>query len=167
MKHDERKCPACAEPVKIEALVCKHCGKQFDPADVARAKKQQRNSMLGGFAVLVIILLAIGTCSSSDDADPKAVAEKAEDKRMGRQCLSPWDGANRSFVDAVKSQLRDPDSFEHESTRLAPVENGKHAAVMQYRAKNGFGGYNRAIAVGDINAADCSATVDTIDSKVE
>lgn len=167
MKHDERKCPACAEPVKIEALVCKHCGKQFDPADIARAKKQQRNSTLGGFAVLAVVVLGIAKCASDSDADPKAVAELAEDKRMGRHCLNGSGHSNISFVQAVKSQLRDPESFEHEETRLAPVENGKHAAVMQYRAKNGFGGYNRAVAVGDINTDDCSATIDTADSKLE
>jgi hypothetical protein len=31
-----RKCPICAEEIKIEALKCKHCGSTFDPYDVEK-----------------------------------------------------------------------------------------------------------------------------------
>ena len=32
----EKKCPACAEIIKLEALKCRFCGHQFDPQEVAR-----------------------------------------------------------------------------------------------------------------------------------
>lgn len=31
-KHPVKRCPYCAEIVKLEAEVCKHCGKDFAPA---------------------------------------------------------------------------------------------------------------------------------------
>jgi hypothetical protein len=30
-KHPVKKCPFCAEIVKLEAKVCKHCGRDFEP----------------------------------------------------------------------------------------------------------------------------------------
>lgn len=33
---DEKKCPSCAEKIKLEALKCKYCGETFDPADVKK-----------------------------------------------------------------------------------------------------------------------------------
>jgi hypothetical protein len=33
--HDSRKCPFCAETIKQEAVVCKHCGRDVPPAPAA------------------------------------------------------------------------------------------------------------------------------------
>lgn len=32
----EKKCPACAEIIKLEAVKCRFCGQQFDPEEVSR-----------------------------------------------------------------------------------------------------------------------------------
>ncbi len=64
-----RKCPACAELILPEAVVCKHCGQEVkaDPghyyrADLAakdaEAKKQIK--LIMGFAVVVALILAAG-----------------------------------------------------------------------------------------------------------
>jgi len=33
---DTKKCPACAELIKLEAIKCRFCGESFDPDDVAQ-----------------------------------------------------------------------------------------------------------------------------------
>jgi hypothetical protein len=90
----------------------------------------------------------------------KAEAAKAkENQRRGFDCLSAWDGSNASLVQQVKDQLRVPDSFEHIETRITPEVNGKHNIMMEYRAKNGFGGMNVATAVGTVDHQTCDATL--------
>jgi hypothetical protein len=79
--------------------------------------------------------IASETAPGQTDAD-------SEDRRKGRHCLSKWDGSNRSTVDQIKAQLREPDSFEHIETSIYPNDNGEHGSWIQYRARNGFGGMN-------------------------
>lgn len=40
---EEKKCPMCAEKVKYEAIICKHCGHKFDP-NIETKKNQVRFS---------------------------------------------------------------------------------------------------------------------------
>lgn len=95
-----------------------------------------------------------------DEAAKLAQAEKAA--RSGLQCLSDWDGSNDSFVELVTARLRDPESFKHYETRIAPRnEKGVNPIVMEYGARNGFGGMNRTVALGFVNPADCKATIIT------
>ncbi|MCS4034516.1 ribosomal protein L32 [Salinibacter ruber] len=42
-KH-EKKCPDCAEYIKIEARVCKHCGREFSDEEVKRQVEERRKS---------------------------------------------------------------------------------------------------------------------------
>lgn len=93
------------------------------------------------------------------EAAQAAAAKEKSDRISGFHCLSAWDGSNRSFVRQVKAQLRDPDSFDHDETRISPVKNGQHLVTMRYRARNGFGGMNVATAIGSVDAASCEATV--------
>lgn len=92
----------------------------------------------------------------------EAAAEAAEEaafREQGFHCLSAWDGSNADLVRQVTAQLRDPDSFEHIETRIAKVVDGKHATFMQYRARNGFGGFNVAAAIASVDTETCMATV--------
>lgn len=83
--------------------------------------------------------------------------ERAEERRKGFHCLSAWDGSHAALVDVVTKSLRDPDSFEHDETRITPVDaKGEHSVIMTFRAKNGFGGTNLESAVGTVRQSDCS-----------
>ena len=100
--------------------------------------------------------------------DPQATAAReaaeatkaADKKRKGFHCLGGWDGSHPGLVAQIESQLRDPDSFEHTETRIAPVnENGTHVLTMRYRARNGFGGMSIGTVMASVDNATCKATI--------
>lgn len=124
--------------------------------------------------VVVFFLLALlssflpdpdGSTNTTDDAaaeeDRVADAKAAADRHQGFHCLSSWDGSNRSTVEQIKRQLREPDSFEHDETKITPVLPGNktHTLSMRYRARNGFGGMNVATALAAIDPASCEAEI--------
>ena len=90
---------------------------------------------------------------AAKQADEKAKAEaklaeakeaeeaklQAEKKASGAHCFSAWDGSLPILKEAVKSVLRNPDSFDHASTTYRR-KGDKIVVTMTYRAQNGFGG---------------------------
>lgn len=96
----------------------------------------------------------------------KYAAERAAEakKRLvenadGHLCLN-MSGENDSVIDQMKPNLREPDSFEHIRTEIGPVmSNGKHALVMRYRARNGFGGMSIGTVEALVSNLDCSAAI--------
>jgi flagellar biosynthesis GTPase FlhF len=94
----------------------------------------------------------------------RQLAEERAARRTGFHCLSSWDGSHRAFRDAVRDQMREPNSFEHIETRVTPVdENGMHTILMQYRARNGFGGMNVGAAFGQYRNDNCNFIILTIE----
>ncbi|MFC3713713.1 zinc ribbon domain-containing protein [Sphingoaurantiacus capsulatus] len=172
---DEKTCPRCAEPVKAAAKICRFCNYDFETGTAALvltapapAKKPDSSAGAIGCLGLLAIIFLISMCSGNDEnkKNPaQEAAEAAEEKRKGFHCLSAWDGSHRAVVDSVKASLRDPDSFEHDETKITPVdEKGKHALSMKFRARNGFGGMNLGVAIASVDNATCGATVVAIDS---
>ena len=53
--------------------------------------------------------------------------------------FSGWNGSNPQFVDAVKSTMNDPSSFEHVETRFKDNNDGTLKLFMKFRGKNAFG----------------------------
>tara|TARA_R110000851_G_scaffold80625_1_gene177313 strand:+ start:274 stop:618 length:345 start_codon:yes stop_codon:yes gene_type:complete len=110
-----------------------------------------------GILIVFTTLFMIVTCGGGEDAsDPAKIAKKAEETRKGFHCLSAWDGSNSSVVRNVKYKMRDPKSFEHIETRIAPVSNGQHTTVMTYRGRNGFGGMVVQTEYATISNSSCS-----------
>ena len=63
---------------------------------------------------------------------------------------------NWPMQEAIKQNLRDPDSFEQVSTTITPVDkNEHHYILMTYRARNGFGGMNVEQAIGVVDHESC------------
>jgi hypothetical protein len=116
-----------------------------------------------GLSVFLAIIFGLLSMCSGPSKTPEQLkaeqAEKLEDQQKGFHCLSAWGGSNRSLVDQIKRQLRNPDSFEHDETRITPEKDGKHTAYMKYRARNGFGGMNVATAVAEVDHNTCEATI--------
>jgi hypothetical protein len=55
-----------------------------------------------------------------------------------RSQFSEYDGSNKYVVEAVKSKMNDPQSFEHVSTHYIEM-NGHIRVGMEFREKNSFG----------------------------
>ena len=91
---------------------------------------------------------------SAGDASRRA---DTADRQKGLHCLSGWSGANRSTVDQVKAQLRNPDSFEHVETKIYGNDGGEHGLWMTYRAENGFGGINVERIYARVDHESCNA----------
>jgi hypothetical protein len=93
----------------------------------------------------------------------EAAQKKAAERASGLHCLSAWDGSNRSMVEQVEGRLRDPDSFKHYETRIGKIDKkGEHLLIMEYGARNGFGGMNRQVAMGVVNGDTCDARVTSL-----
>ena len=93
----------------------------------------------------------------------EAAQKKAAEQASGLHCLSSWDGSNRSMVREVEGRLRDPDSFKHYETRIGKIDKkGEHLLIMEYGARNGFGGMNRQVAMGVVNGETCDARVTSL-----
>lgn len=61
--------------------------------------------------------------------------------------------------DAIKMQLRDPDSYQLAGFTVDP--NNSRTAVATFRARNGFGGYNVGQAVCTLEADGTRAVLTT------
>lgn len=82
-----------------------------------------------------------------EDAKPLADAIKSQqakaDAVAARQAavkllFSPWDGSVHSVEEAIKSRLKDPDSYKHVETRFTDSGSGNVTVFTQYRARNSF-----------------------------
>ncbi|MCW2392268.1 zinc ribbon domain-containing protein [Sphingobium sp. B11D3A] len=103
MKANEKKCPRCAEVIKKDARVCKHCGYEYSEAQIAADKAQEaKNQQNGaiGCVVLIVVILLISMFSSSNEkptpandteqvaaispAEAKALEERNKDQIAAR-----------------------------------------------------------------------------------
>ena len=67
----------------------------------------------------------------------KKLADEREKKNIEAQ-FSPWDGSHNLSVKIIKSRLRDPNSFEHNSTRYINRVDGKITVFTNFSATNLF-----------------------------
>ena len=100
---------------------------------------------------------------AAEQAAEAAQFQIAERRRVenknGQMCLDS-SGENEATVEALVPTLREPDSFEHVSTMIGPVNSdGTHNLVMRYRAKNGFGGVSFGTTRAIVSNVDCSSTI--------
>lgn len=87
MAISEVKCPRCAEMVKADAKVCKHCGHEFTAEQLAANKREASKLKQGAIGCLAIIVLLVigaaifggssGTGNQSGPADNVAAAPPA------------------------------------------------------------------------------------------
>ena len=85
-------------------------------------------------------IAAAGAAARASAAAAAAAAKKAEEEKKDSELRIMVAGAR-----SLKKNMRDPDSFVLETA----LQMSSGAVCYAYRAKNGFGGYNRAVAYYD------------------
>ncbi|TPL01370.1 hypothetical protein FJ938_20845 [Mesorhizobium sp. B2-4-14] len=122
-----------------------------------RMSEHDAAKKIAGWILIAVAAFALlRTCSKEGGHTDIAAREEPKD---GSQCFSGWDGSSRELVRLVTERLRDPDSFQHSTTKTSePDKSGHRTVLMEYRAKNGFGGYNVGYATGSLNISDCTIT---------
>jgi len=90
-----------------------------------------------GFVVLAIIIVIIyAMCGGEEEVKKDAATLRKEKIEKG---FSAWNGSHTKLVEAVKSSMNDPNSFEHVETKYWDRDS-LLVVKMEYTGKNGFGG---------------------------
>ena len=100
-----------------------------------------------------------------EDEDARDDArEEIEERHRGFHCLSSWDGNHRGMTELIKAKLNDPDSMETRETRIALVNSKvQHRIIVNFTARNAFGGVVRSRAFGLVDNETCEATITSIE----
>ena len=136
--------------------------------EVAVKKTSTGNAILGCLVIIIAIVAIIVACavsiSGSSESSDSSGSEDAEDKRKGFHCLSPWDGNHNGLEALIRAELKDPNSMETIETRITPVDaNGSHRVILEYRARNSFGGMAQGVALGSVDNDTCRAVLLSIE----
>lgn len=166
-----RLCPACGTTAVASADACPKCGQSFrvssDPLNGSHSSNSA--SIIAVFLGLALpffgVMFLLSRCDGEAEKSPEQIRAEAkniaENRDRGLHCLNGWDGSLPALNEAVKSQLRVPDSFEHVDTIIAPKRSdNRHDIMMKYRARNGFGGLNVEHVKGTVSNADCSVRIE-------
>ena len=117
-------------------------------------QKQQdlKNGCIGCLSVSAILVLGVVACSALFSPKEQTAKEKADEwyeKISDNTCER-----------VLKGQLRDPDSYRANGDFLTTEDTGTQKKLTwEFRAKNGFGGYNTGIAVCNVMKDNSSVSV--------
>lgn len=148
MRGDEKKCPDCAEIIKKDAAVCKHCGHKFSAEEVAAARSQMRNSKAIGWGALVAVVLLLAYCVDTTPATNTSLASGGTNEAMpsdaflnaGGSATEPSRWSYREDRDEMRNRT---DKFaetvsENEQDFDFPYNGGSHVTLrlQKFRSNN-------------------------------
>ena len=124
-------CSECKKEISTDAKVCPHCG---------TTKPHPKKTSNATWALLALLIIG-GISSSMQDKtpEPQKTPEQIKQDAIDTERTSNAIQA-RSML---KQSLKDPDSLQLDEALT--MEN--KTVCMQYKAKNGFGGYSAESAV--------------------
>jgi hypothetical protein len=128
------KCDECAREVSDTAPHCPGCGAKV------RKPTSRLTLIIGGF-----ILVAIGSSVFSSNSNSAKPAPQKTPQQLAAEAKK--EAAFQRTADItrqLKAALRDPESVQWESIR---ANDDASLVCLQYRARNGFGGMNREVAI--------------------
>ena len=140
-----------------------HLGDEPQSESALKSSSGSKRDIALGFTILGVLgALVVGVVFGAlwifgGDSEP------SEDRLNGFHCLSSWDGNHDGLERLVKPLLNDPNSMETFKTHIGRVSNGEHRIIMEFGARNAFGGMVRMTAYGWVDHEDCTATLDYID----
>jgi hypothetical protein len=109
------------------------------PPEDTQKQQDMKNGCIGCLAVIAILVVGVGACSALFGPKEKTAQEK----------LDEWyrDISDNTCERVLKEKLRDPDSYRKSGEFMVSDDTGKQKKLIwEFRAKNGFGGYNAGIA---------------------
>jgi hypothetical protein len=140
------KCPDCGNEVSDRAPSCPKCGapigaRQAVPPSAQPVPPPKKKTSILTWGCLTLIVLAVigGVLSKTTGGNPQPAAPSAEQQKEDQAVKIALVGAG-----LLKKSMRDPDSFKLEQVLVMDKTN---AVCYDYRARNGFGGYNKGQAV--------------------
>lgn len=127
-------------------------------------------TIVGIFVLVLVLAVVVGLAADKETAPEREATRSTEDaanRRQGFHCLSAWDGNHDGLERLVKGELNDPDSMVTHETRIAPVVTNNsgqqgHAIIMEFGARNAFGGMVRHEARGWVDHETCAATLEWV-----
>lgn len=122
------KCHECGHTVSDSASACPACG----------AKPKKKIGIGGLIIAAIFTLFVVRYVASSVDKTDSTARPPADPQAELRHSTAV------AALRAVKKSLRDPDSAQWESVR---VSDNATIVCIEYRAKNGFGGYSKEFAI--------------------
>lgn len=134
-------CKECKRQVSDKAGKCPNCGAKV---------KTPTSKFTKVFTVLLVAGVTFGIFGSFDERQEKERHEAAlTPEQREQQEKAANDAAKRTmaakfFFALLKQSARDPDSVKLESLLVNDIGT---VACSQYRARNGFGGMNKGVAV--------------------
>jgi len=131
------RCPDCRTEVSDQAEACRQCGRPIRSPKTSTRTPRKTSPTTWGCLILVVLAVIGGIVTESNK--PSGGSNDAEQEKENAAAARAQVGAR-----ILKRAMRDPDSFKLDS---ALVMTGSNAVCYDYRAKNGFGGYNVGHAV--------------------
>lgn len=166
------KCRECLKDVSSSASACPHCGcpdfilsranvppKVYPKSGLHSEVKPGVIILLAAAVVGVIVLNLVSGPAQSDRPvvaeapPPPPDYDTATAKLIGPPPeINTFMGIETQLRNSLRASLRDPGSLEYDGY-TKPVPARRHGKTywmitMSYRARNGFGGMNRGLAIG-------------------
>lgn len=126
------------------------------------------NPVLPVFLIILTICGVISFISNQKTPEEQQIAKMQEIKNEEQRKIvevNDWymNTSQFSCEDALKEQLRDPNSYERDKDFTFPTDNGNEKIITwEFRSKNGFGGLTNGIgmcAVSKKNGGTIKATI--------
>ncbi len=132
-------CKDCGHKVSTRAAACTNCGAVRKPGTTWFTK------LAAGFVALTSAAI-VWSIAAKDD-QPKTLAASPEQAASSAKAEAPFQDrvtASRAFAKAIRQAARDPESVSFDTVR---ANDDGTTLCAEYRARNGFGGMNRSVAV--------------------
>lgn len=147
MGNNLARCEDCNGLVSRSASVCPHCGRPFGPIQPPRRKTHPITWIIGGIFAIAVFSGVIEQYQRQQTEDRRVqllTPEQRTAEDRAKAASTARLTAARAAATALKQSLRDPASVQWESIL---VSDDAKTVCVAYRARNGFGGLNREIAV--------------------
>jgi len=95
-----------------------------------------KKEIIISIVIVICVFIFIGYLKSTPSTP---LSPEQARKELIDRGFSAWDGSHRKLEEFIKSQMNDPDSYEHVETRYG--DRGDFLIVQTtFRGKNAFGG---------------------------